>query len=480
MDVVELSRFQFATTSIFHFFFVSLTVGLALLIAVMETIAYVRKDRRALYEDLSNFFGHLFLINFAVGVVTGIVQEFQFGMNWSEYSRFVGNIFGVPLALEVLMAFFLESTFIGIWWFGKDRLPRWVRLGSIWLVAIGTQISMFWIVLANAWMHHPVGYRIEDGQAILTSFSDVVFNYKAILYSLHVQGSAWSVAGFFVLAISAYHLLRKQDVEVFSRSLRIALVFAAVGTVFSAASGHSAAQYAREDQPMKFAAMEAQWEDSESPAPWSAVALIDEEERENDASIEIPYLGSILADNSLDASYQGMNSLNEEYQERYGEGRDYIPPVAWVYWSFRIMVGIGGLMLLVAFAGLFFWWRRRHQLDGMRWFLRVLVLMLPLPWIANFTGWVTTEMGRQPFMVYGLLTVDEGISANGVGEVLAGLVGLWAVYLILIGLDIFLLTRTARAGVHRPPTVQMVAAPAPSYASGGGGGEGFVDYPRKG
>src|SRR3712207_6164901 len=213
MDVVELSRFQFASTSIFHFFFVSLTVGLAFLIAVMETLAHVRKDERATYDRMTNFFGHLFLINFAVGVVTGIVQEFQFGMNWSEYSRFVGNIFGVPLALEVLMAFFLESTFIGLWWFGKDKIRPSLRLASIWLVAIGTQISAFWVVMANAWMHHPVGYRVEDGQAVLTDFSAVVFNYKALLYMAHVQGSAWTVAGFFVLGISAFHLLRRRDVE---------------------------------------------------------------------------------------------------------------------------------------------------------------------------------------------------------------------------------------------------------------------------
>ena len=463
MDVTDLSRFQFASTSIFHFFFVSLTVGLAFLIAVMETVAYVRRGDRAVFDRMANFFGHLFLINFAVGVVTGIVQEFQFGMNWSEYSRFVGNIFGVPLALEVLMAFFLESTFIGLWWFGKDRLPRGVRLASIWLVAIGTQISAFWIIVANAWMHRPVGYRIENGQALLTSFSEVVFNYKAWLYTFHVNGSAWTVAAFFVLAISAYHLLRRQDVEVFSRSLRIALVFAAIGTVISATSGHTAAQASVRDQPMKFAAMEAQWEDSESPAPWSAIALVNDAERRNDANLEIPYLGSLLAYNNIDGSYRGINSLNEEYQQRYGPG-DYVPPVAPVYWSFRIMVGIGMLLMLAAFGGLFLWWRRRARLDETRWYLRTLVFLLPLPWIANFTGWIVTEMGRQPFMVYGLLTVEQGVSANTVGEVLAGLIGLWVVYLALIGLDIYLLTVTARAGVHHAPEAQIAAAPAPDYA----------------
>ena len=473
MDVVDLSRFQFASTSIFHFFFVSLTVGLAFLIAVMETIAYLHHEHRQTYDNLANFFGHLFLINFAVGVVTGIVQEFQFGMNWSEYSRFVGNIFGVPLALEVLMAFFLESTFIALWWFGKDRLPRWVRLASIWLVAIGTQISMFWIVLANAWMHHPVGYDIVNQQAVLLSFSDVLFNIKAVYYALHVQGSAWTVAGFFVLAISAYHLLRRQDVEVFSRSLRIALVFAAIGTVFSATSGHSAAQLAVRDQPMKFAAMEAQWETSGSPAPWSAIALINQEEQRNDFSLEIPYMGSLLAYNNLEGNYKGMIELNAEYQQLYGPG-DYIPPVTPVYYSFRIMVGIGMLLMLAAFGGLFLWWRRREGLDETRWYLRALVWILPLPWLANFFGWITTEMGRQPWIVQGLLKVEDAVSPNTAGEVLAGLIGLWIAYLTLIGLDIYLLTVTARAGVHNTPEAHIAAAPAPNYA-----GEGFQGNERR-
>ena len=475
LDVVGLSRFQFASTSIFHFFFVSLTVGMAFLIAVMETFAYVNfrrgHERTVHYDKMTGFFGHLFLINFAVGVVTGIVQEFQFGMNWSEYSRFVGNIFGVPLALEVLMAFFLESTFIGLWWFGKDRLPRWARLGSIWLVAVGTQISAFWIVLANAWMHHPVGYQVLNGQAVLSDFSAVVFNYKALLYFAHVQGSAWVVAGFFVLAVCAYQLLRNRDLEVFSRALRVALVFCAVGITFSGVSGHREAQIARIDQPMKFAAMEAQWEDSASPAPWSLVAVINSDERRNDFNLEIPLLGSILADNNLTTSYRGLNTINEEYQQRYGPG-NYIPPVAPVYWSFRAMVAIGSVLGLVAFGGLFLWWRQRDRLDRNRWFLRAALACLPLPWLANFLGWVVTEMGRQPWIVQGLMRVEAGVSSNSFAEVLAGLIGLWVVYLGLIGLDIYLLRSTVRAGLHTPDA-EIGSAPAPDYSKAGlGGGPG--------
>ena len=261
----------------------------------------------------------------------------------------------------------------------------------------------------------------------------------------------------------------------FTHSLRIALVFAAVGTTFSATSGHTEAQSARIDQPMKFAAMEAQWENSESPAPWSAIALIDEDGRTNTFSLEIPLLGSILAENNLTATYQGLNELNEQYQEQYGEG-DYIPPVTPIYYSFRIMVGIGVVLLLAAFGGLFLWWRRRAELDTTRWYLKILVLLVPLPWIANFAGWITTEMGRQPWIVQGLLKVDDAVSANTTGEVLVGLIGLWVVYLALIGLDIYLLTVTARAGVHRQPEAQIFAAPVPNYATD----EGFQDYPGKG
>jgi cytochrome d ubiquinol oxidase subunit I len=282
------------------------------------------------------------------------------------------------------------------------------------------------------------------------------------------------VAGFFVLAISAYHLLRRQDTEVFSRSLRIALVFAAVGSLFSAFSGHAAAQADVRDQPMKFAAMEAQWETSASPAPWSAIALIDEEGRRNEFSLEIPYMGSLLAYNNFEGSYQGMIELQAEYEQRFGPG-NYIPPVTSVYYSFRFMVGVGMLLIGLSFLGLFLWWRRRQALDTTRWYLRVLLFALPLPWLANFLGWVTTEQGRQPWIVYGLLKVEDAVSPNTFGEVLAGLIGLWAVYLMLIGLDIYLLTVTARAGIHHKPEAQITAAPAPSYA-----GEGFQGYDRKG
>lgn len=469
MDVVSLSRFQFATTNIFHFYFVQLTVGLAIVIAVLETLYFVRK--LPVYRTLTNFWGHLFLINFAVGVVTGIVQEFQFGMNWSEYSKFVGNIFGVPLALEVLMAFFLESTFLGIWWFGKDRLAEWVRLASIWIVAVASSISAYWVIMANGWMQHPVGFVVKGEQAVMTSFAAVVFNYKSWLYFAHIWGSALSVAAFWVLGVSAYHVLRRRDADVFLRSLKIGVVFAVVGTLFSILSGHREGQVANFDQPMKFAAMEAIWETTRGSTPESIFAIPNLAERKNDLNFEIPYVGSFLAYNRFTGSVRGINDLQREYEQKFGPG-NYIPPVGWVYWSFRIMVGVGLIMLLAAFAGAFLWWRKK--LEHVPLYLKVLPFLIPAPYIANTFGWLTTEMGRQPWIVQDLMRTANAVSANTVGEVLAGLIGFWIVYLMLIGLDLYLLTVTARAGISHKPEAQIAAAPAPNY-----GGPGFQGYERR-
>ncbi|ADV66979.1 cytochrome ubiquinol oxidase subunit I [Deinococcus maricopensis] len=473
MDALDLSRFQFATTSIFHFFFVPFTVGLAMTIAVLQTLAYVtaRRGKRrsddaahdtpasSHYEQLTRFFGHLFLINFAVGVVTGIVQEFQFGMNWAGFSNFVGNIFGVPLALEVLMAFFLESTFLGLWWFGREKLPTWANLGAIWLVAIGSTISAYWIIIANAWMQHPVGYEIERGQAVLTSFWAVMTNPKGLSWFAHIWFGGLTIAAFFVLAVSGYHLLRKHHTETFRLAQKVGLIIAAVGSVGVAGVGHLQGQSARRDQPMKFAAFEAIWETTHGSTGESLIALPSNRERRNLFNLEVPYVGSILAYNRPTGGVQGINDLQKAYEAKYGPG-NYIPPVWPVYWAFRIMVGCGLLMLFMTAWGLWRW--RKGTLDRPGPYLKFMFVMPLVPHVANFTGFITTEMGRQPWIVQGLLRTRDAVSALPASTVVLSLVAFWVAYLLLIGLDVYLLTRTARAGLHAPD-VQARDIPAPAY-----------------
>ncbi|GHF42427.1 cytochrome d ubiquinol oxidase subunit I [Deinococcus metalli] len=458
LSTLDLSRFQFATTSIFHYFFVAFTVGFSLIIAVLQTLAHRSGDPKL--ENLTRFFGHLFFINFAVGVVTGIVQEFQFGMNWQSFSNFVGNIFGVPLALEVLMAFFLESTFLGLWWFGKGRLPAWASLASIWIVAVGTTISAFWIIIANAWMQHPVGYTLKNGRAIMTDAWAVVTNPKGLEWFAHLWTGSLTVAAFFVLAVSAYHLRRRHNVSAFTISFKVALVAALVGSVGVTAAGHVQGQSAVRDQPMKYAAFSALWNTPEgSTMPESLVALPSNAERDNRFEISVPYLGSFLAFNNLHEKARGLNQLQAEYTARYGPG-NYIPYVWPVYWAFRVMVGLGGVMLLVS---LYYMWRWRMGRLDRPGRLYPLLLVMPLaPHLANFSGWIATEMGRQPWVVQGLLRTADAVSALSPLTVLLSLVAFWLVYLTLIGLDVFLLTRTARAGMH-DPDVETPSVPAPVY-----------------
>ncbi len=478
MDALALSRFQFATTSIFHFFFVSFTVGLAIAIAVFQTLAYLNRNQSGQsYDDLTKFFGHMFLINFAVGVVTGIVQEFQFGMNWSRFADFVGNIFGVPLALEVLMAFFLESTFLGLWWFGRDRLPKWANLGSIWLVAIGSTISAYWIIIANAWMQHPVGFQIVNGQAHLTSFAAVALNPKGLSWFWHIWFGGLTVAAFFVLAVSAYHLRRataRGDAALqatFSRSSKVALIIATIGAFGVAGVGHLQGQSSRIDQPMKFAAYEAIWETTHGSTGESLLALPSNVQGRNLFNIEVPYVGSLLAYNSFTGGVKGINDLQKEYEARFGPG-DYIPPVWAVYWSFRVMVGCGLLMIAAALWGLWRW--RRGKLEHPGRFGTFLLIMPIIPHIANFTGFMTTEMGRQPWIVQDHLTTVNAVSNLSAGTVLVSLVAFWLVYLTLIGLDVFLLTRVAVAGLHQP-SVEAQGLPAPDYSLPGAGAHRGAD-----
>jgi len=397
MDELMLARWQFGVTTVYHFFFVSLTLGLSILVAIMQTFYYRTGDD--VYKQMTKFWGKLFLINFAIGVATGIVQEFQFGMNWSEYSRFVGDIFGAPLAIEALMAFFIESTFLGLWVFGWDKLRKGVHLTCIWLVAIGANLSALWILIANSFMQQPVGYVLRNGRAEMTDFLALVTNSHIFVQWPHVFFSGMVTTAFFVLAISAYHLLRKgEHVEMFRRSFRMGLIYALISTISVMLVGHSQAQHMIKTQPMKMAAAEALWE-SEDPAAMSLFTIGNEAERRDVFAIKIPGMLSLLAYNRFTGEVKGIKNLQAEYEQTYGPG-DYVPPVAVSYWTFRIMEGIGMAMALLALFGLYLMWR--NSLERNPLYLRVLIWAVALPYLANSTGWLFTELARQPWIVFGL------------------------------------------------------------------------------
>ncbi|HSM55716.1 MAG TPA: cytochrome ubiquinol oxidase subunit I [Candidatus Sulfomarinibacteraceae bacterium] len=450
MELVDLARLQFATTTLYHFIFVPLTIGLALVVAVMQTV-YVRTGDE-IYKQMTKFWGKLFLINFAMGVVTGIVQEFQFGMAWSEYSRFVGDIFGAPLAIEALMAFFIESTFIGLWIFGWDRLPKKVHLATIWLVAAGAILSSLWILIANGWMQNPVGYEIVDGRAQMVDFAALVTNPNVFLQFPHVIFAAFTTAGFFIIAISAYRLLRARTSDeqfMFERSMRIGLVFGLSAVMVTMVVGHFSGQFMVEKQPMKLAAAEGLWE-SESPASLSFFQIGDEASRTSLINIRIPSLLSFMVYDTFDGMVPGINDLNAFYQaqyaDRYGPDADYVPPMIWMtYWSFRAMVGFGALMSVLAIVGIFLWWRGR--LAQSRLFLAVLPFAIVLPYIANGTGWMLTELGRQPWIVQDLMRTEEGLSPNlAATDLWISLIGFTAVYGALAVADFYLLWKFGTRG----------------------------------
>lgn len=440
MDALTLARLQFGITTIYHFFFVPLTLGLSLLVALMET-AYVRTGNDV-FKRMTTFWGRLFLINFAMGVVTGIVQEFQFGMNWSNYSRFVGDIFGAPLAIEALLAFFLESTFLGIWIFGWDKLSKRLHLAAIWLVVLGSNISAFWILIANSFMQEPVGYIIRNGRAQMTDFFALLTNPNLWVQFPHVLMAGLATGAFFVLGISAWHLLRKKgDLDLFRRSAHIALVIALISSFLVSIAGHVQAQHMVQTQPMKMAAAEALW-NSEDPASFSLFTIGNVQGNKDVFSIRVPDLLSILSYNEAGGQVQGINQLQALYTQKYGPG-DYIPPVAMIYWSFRLMVGSGVLMILLSLMGLFLFLRKR--LVTTRWFLWILLFAIGLPFLANACGWIMTEMGRQPWIVFGVLKTMQAVSPTvGWGSVLASLVIFTLLYGALAVADVFLLVRYAK------------------------------------
>jgi cytochrome d ubiquinol oxidase subunit I len=442
MTSLALARWQFTITSIYHFFFVPLTLGLSILVAVMETL-YVRTGDE-LYKRMTRFWGKLFLINFAMGVVTGLVMEFQFGMNWSEYSRFVGDIFGAPLAIEALLAFFMESTFLGIWIFGWDRLPKGLHAATMWMVAIGSNLSALWILIANSFMHEPVGYAMRNGRAEMTDFGALLTNPHVWVQWPHVLFAGMSTAAFFVLGISAYHLLRRTDVDLFRRSFRIAVVYGLISSVLVGLVGHSQAQHMFQAQPMKMAAAEALWE-TEDPADLSLFTIGNERERRDIFAIKLPGFVSLLVYNRFSGEVKGINNLQSEYEQTYGPG-DYVPPVAVSYWAFRGMLTPGLLMPLLAGLGLLL--VLRDRLQSQSWFLRLLPWAIGLPYLANTAGWILTEVGRQPWIVFGLMRVEEAVSPSvSAGAMLSSLLLFTLLYGALMAADVYLLAKYARQGM---------------------------------
>jgi cytochrome d ubiquinol oxidase subunit I len=414
VSVLELSRWQFGITTVYHFIFVPLTIGLSILVACLQTAWLVRKDPA--YLRLTKFFGQLFLINFAVGVVTGIVQEFQFGMNWSAYSRFVGDVFGAPLAMEGLLAFFMESTFLGLWIFGWNKLSPRLHLATIWLAAIGTNLSAYFILAANSWMQHPVGYRISPvtHRAQLTSIVALLTNSTALAAWPHVIFASFLIAGAVLIAASAWHLARGSDTALFRRAMRIGLAVTLAAGIATAVTGDIQARLMDSQQPMKMAAAEALY-NTAAPASFSLFTIGSLNGGKELWSVRVPYLLSLIATLDPHGTVQGINNVQRAYVKKYGPG-SYKPVIPVTYWSFRFMIGFGGLATLLAAFGL--WLTRRRRIPRTRWFYRVAIGAVVLPYLATTMGWIFTEMGRQPWTVFGVLrtaqSVSPGVTASSV------------------------------------------------------------------
>jgi cytochrome d ubiquinol oxidase subunit I len=424
MDVLLLSRLQFAAATFFHFLFVPLTLGLSVLIAIMETI-YVKTGDED-YLRAAKFWGRIFLVNFAVGVVTGITLEFQFGTNWSRYSRYVGDIFGSLLAIEATLAFFLESTFLAVWAFGWKRLSPKAHAACIWLVAIASNLSALWIIIANAWMQHPVGYVIRNGRAELDNFFAIITQPYAWQIFFHVVSGAYILSGFVVMGISAYHLLRKQHIDFFTKSFRIGLTMALIFSFAEVIQGHIHGSEVAKIQPAKLAAMEALW-DTQTNAPQTLFLIPDEQNERNLMEFgSIPGALSMLAYHDPKAEVKGLKAFP----------KDERPPVAITFVAFRIMVALGFLFALLTFIGLL----RRNKLVDSPLYLKVMLWSIPLPYLALQAGWIVTEVGRQPWIVYGVMKTKDAVSPIATSQVGISFVAFIVVYTIL-GIAAFYLMR---------------------------------------
>jgi len=499
LGLVELSRLQFALTAFVHFLFVPLTLGLSFILAIMESV-YVMTGN-PIYKDMVKFWGKLFGINFALGVTTGLTMEFQFGTNWAYYSHYVGDIFGAPLAIEGLVAFFLESTFIGLFFFGWDRLSKKEHLLTTWLVALGSNFSALWILIANGWMQNPIGaeFNFETMRMEMVSFAEVIFNPVAQVKFVHTVASGYVTGAMFVLAISSYYLLKKRDLPFARRSFAIAASFGLAASLSVIVLGDESGYEVGDVQKTKLAAIEAEWETHEAPAAFTLFGLPDQENMKTDYAVKIPYALGLIATRSTDEEITGIKDLIVQHEQRIRSGmvaygllqrlrngeksdqviaefnevkddlgyglllkkytenvadateeqikaaaKDTIPGVAPLFWSFRVMVAAGFIMLFV-FA-MAFWQSTRHKQEQHKWLLKLSLWSLPLPWIAAECGWFVAEYGRQPWSISEVLPVHMSVSSLGIAEVTTSLTAIMALYLLLFIAEMYLMIRFARKG----------------------------------
>lgn len=498
-DIVDLSRFQFAMTAMYHFIFVPLTLGLAWILAIMESL-YVMTNKEV-YKDMTKFWGKLFGINFALGVTTGLTMEFQFGTNWAYYSHYVGDVFGAPLAIEGMMAFFLESTFVGLFFFGWDRLTKLQHLASIWLVAFGSSMSALWILIANAWMQNPVGaeFNYETMRMEMTSFTDLVFNPVAQVKFVHTVASGYVAGAMFVLAISSYYLLKGRDTAFAKRSFAIAAAFGTAGILSTIILGDESGYEVGDVQKVKLAAIESEWETHPAPAAFTLIGLPNQEEQRTDYAIKIPFALGLIATRSIDKEVIGLKDLMAQHEVRIRNGMiayghlqdlrngdtsaikkaafekvkvdlgyglllkkyapdvvdateeqiqqavdDSIPGVAPMFWSFRLMVGTGVAMLFIFLFA--FYESARNRIGKNRLFLKIALYSLPLPWIAIEAGWFVAEYGRQPWAIAEILPTHMGVSTVSSEQVLFSIISIAAFYTVLLIIEVFLMFRFARLG----------------------------------
>ncbi|MGO7375697.1 cytochrome ubiquinol oxidase subunit I [Rhizobium ruizarguesonis] len=503
LDIVALSRFQFALTALYHFLFVPLTLGLSVLLAIMETV-YVMTGRQ-IWRQMTKFWGGLFGINFVLGVATGIVMEFQFGMNWSYYSYYVGDIFGAPLAIEGLMAFFLEATFVGLFFFGWDKLSKVGHLVATWAVAIGSNFSALWILIANGWMQNPVGSALnpQTMRMEITSFFDVVFNPVAQAKFVHTVSAGYVCASIFVLGVSAWYILKGRHIELAKRSITVAASFGLASALSVVVLGDESGYLATENQKMKLAAIEGMWKTEPAPAAFTAFGFPDQEARETHFALHIPWVMGLIGTRSLTTEIPGIDKLEQQAETRIRDGikaydalmqirsapaqdqvaqevrtsfedlghdlgyalllkryvddprqatdeqivqaaRDTIPHVPTLFWSFRVMVGLG--MFFILLTATFFWLSARRQLEKYPLLLRIAVFAIPLPWVAIEFGWIVAEFGRQPWVIEGVLPTAAAVSSLGASTVLLTIIGFAALYTTLIVIEMSLMIKAIRQG----------------------------------